>query len=316
MRTDDGAPRRVGIELEFTGLTLEQVTATVSAVAGGEVEFDSAAQSTIETGAYGAFRVELDWAWLKERAAESEIEGEGSEWVEFLRRAAELVVPVEVVCPPIELAQLGIVDDLIAALRERGARGTDDSPLAAYGVHVNAEASSLEPASVLSIVRAFGLLQWWLVDHHEVDLSRRISPYIDLYPESYVAELAECEDDSRDVLFDGYLESNATRNRALDLLPLLAEIDESRVRARVDDPRINPRPAYHYRMPNCSIEREGWSAAHAWNPWVVVERVADARADLAALSAEFVEQRRPLLGINRARWVEHMDDWLCRRGWA
>ena len=53
-------------------------------------------------------------------------------------------------------------------------------------MHVNAEAPSLEPADVLAVVRAFGLLQWWLVDRHEVDLSRRMSPYIDLYPEAYV----------------------------------------------------------------------------------------------------------------------------------
>lgn len=314
--TAAGAARRVGFELEFTGLSLEQTTAIVARVLDGQPTQRSLAHSTVATPELGAFQVELDWAYLKERAAEARVSGEGTEWVAFLRQAAEWVVPLEVVCPPVSLDRLAVLDALVEALRESGARGTDDSPLAAYGVHVNAEAASLEVDEVQRVVCAFGLLQWWLVDRHAVDLARRISPYIDLYPEAYVARLADDGPDTLDDLFDSYLEHNATRNRALDLLPLLAEIDEGRVRARVDDPRIKPRPAFHYRLPNCSVERDDWSLAQAWNLWVVVERVADSDADLRALSSAFRDAHRPLLGVSRAGWVEHVEDWLCGRGWA
>jgi len=315
-RTQCGALRRVGFELEFTGLTLERATEIVARVTAGEAEFRSEVQSVVESEGLGAFDVELDWAYLKDRAARAQVAGEGHEWVAFLRQAAEGVVPMEIVCPPIALDDLDVLDDLVGALRAAGARGTEDSPLAAYGVHVNAEAPSLEPGEVLAVVRAFGLLQWWLVDRHEVDVSRRISPYIDLYPEAYVEHLTADGANTRDALFDGYLEHNPTRNRALDLLPLLAAIDEPRVRARVDDSRIKPRPAYHYRLPDCLLERRDWSLADAWNPWVVVERVAADRDGLEALSRAFRAARRPLLGVSRGAWVETLEDWLCRRGWA
>jgi hypothetical protein len=315
-RTSGGDLRRVGFELEFTGLTLERTAAVVAAALGGKARLDSAAQATVEGRELGEFRIELDWAYLKERAAEAQRAGEGQEWVSFLRQAAEWVVPMEIVCPPVAIDRLEALDAMIGALRGEGARGTDDSPLAAYGVHVNAEAPDLEPAAVLRVVRAFGLLQWWLVDRHAVDLTRRISPYIDLYPEAYVAALVQDGGETRDALFDGYLSFNATRNRALDLLPLLACIDEPRVRARVDDPRIKARPAFHYRLPDCHVERPGWTLAEAWNLWVVVERVAGDEAALGALGQAFEEQRWPLLGVGRGAWVDHVAEWLWRRGWA
>ena len=306
----------MGFELEFTGLTLEQTTDIVARVTAWRSEIRSEVESTVRSDGLGDFQVELDWAWLKERAAQAQVAGEGREWVSFLRQATEWVVPMEIVCPPIALDDLGVLDELVAALRAAGGRGTEDSPLAAYGVHVNAEAPSLEPADVLAVVRAFGLMQWWLVDRHRVDLSRRISPYIDLYPEAYVLDLAGDAGETVDVLFDGYLEHNPTRNRALDLLPLLADIDEPRVRAQVDDPRIKARPAYHYRLPNCLLERAEWTLGDAWNPWVVVERVADDRAELDSMARAFRAGHRPLLGVSRARWVETLEDWLCRLGWA
>jgi hypothetical protein len=315
-RSADGGLRRVGFELEFTGLTLEQTAGVVAAALGGEARLDSVAQAVVASRELGEFGIELDWAYLKRRAAEVALAGEGREWVTFLRQAAEWVVPMEIVCPPIALDRLEALDAMVAALRAEGARGTDDSPLAAYGVHVNAEAPDLGPMAVLRVVRAFGLLQWWLVDRHEVDLTRRISPYIDLYPEAYVAALVQDGGETRDALFDGYLSYNATRNRALDLLPLLACIDEQRVRAQVDDPRIHARPAYHYRLPDCHVERPGWTLAEAWNLWVVVERVAGDEAALGALGQAFEEQRWPLLGVGRGAWVEHVEDWLWRRGWA
>ena len=88
------------------------------------------------------------------------------------------------------------------------------------------------------------------------------------------------------------------------------------MRAQVDDPRIKARPAYHYRLPNCLLERAEWTLGDAWNPWVVVERVAHDRAELDAMARAFRAGHRPLLGVSRARWVETLEDWLCRLGWA
>ena len=100
---------------------------------------------------------------------------------------------------------------------------------------------------------------------HQVDFTRKLSPYLDLYPEAYLkAVLSESHPDM-DWILSTYLEHNATRNRALDMLPMLAEIDEQQVRSVVDDPKIKARPTFHYRLPNCLIEMPNWSLASSWN---------------------------------------------------
>ena len=59
------------------------------------------------------------------------------------------------------------------------------------------------------------------------------------------------------------------------MLPLFAWIDEDRVRTTIDDPRIKPRPTFHYRLPNAQVSDSLWSLAEDWNRWVVVETLAD-----------------------------------------
>jgi hypothetical protein len=111
-------------------------------------------------------------------------------------------------------------------------------------------------------------------------------------------------------IFADYLEHNARRNRALDLLPLLAQVDEQRVRCAVDDPRIKSRPAFHYHLPNCHIEHPDWSLASSPNTWCVVGRLAERKDDLDNLAAEFLAADRPLLGVGRSDWVAFIDQWL------
>ncbi len=262
----------------------------------------------------GEFHVEMDRAYLKRKAAQIEQEEEDDgEWIERLSQVAALLVPVEVVCPPIPVADLGALEPMVAALREAGAVGTEESLLAAYGVHINTEISRLDASTLHSYLRAFAVLQWWLVDAHEVDVTRKVTPYIDLFPEAYLKQVLSESESTMDEIFANYLEHNASRNRALDLLPLLAEIDEKRVRDAVDDPKIKARPAFHYRLPNCNIETAGWSLAESWNTWCVVERLADRKGDLDALAAEFLASDRPFLGVSRSGWTRIVDQWLKDR---
>jgi len=220
---------------------------------------------------------------------------------------------VEVVCPPIPLNNLSVLTPMVRGLREAGAMGTEESLIAAYGVHVNTEIPRLDADTLFSYLRAFAILQWWLVDAHEVDATRRISPYIDLYPQAYVRQVLSRSESTVDQIFTDYLEHNASRNRALDLLPILAEIDSDRVREAVDDPRIKARPAFHYRLPNCQIEHPDWSLSGAWNTWCVVERLADREDDLDVLAGEFLAADRPILGVGRSDWVRFIDRWLKDR---
>lgn len=313
---DDGGNRRVGFELEFSGIDLEATAAALQSALGAELQSETAAERVLQVESLGEFRVELDWEYLKDKAAEEGRSATQEQWLERLSDAAALVVPVEVVCPPIALSDMAVLDPMVKALRAAGAVGTEESLLAAYGVHVNPELPALDAATVYPVIRAFCLLQWWLVDRHAVDATRKLSPYIDLYPADYVERVLSTPTAGMDEIIEGYLEHNASRNRALDLLPLLAEIDETRVRAAVDDARIKARPTWHFRMPDCHIEREDWSLAESWNTWCMVEKLAHRPAELEALAEQFLAADRLLLGVHRGRWVEQLDQWLEDRGLA
>lgn len=304
---DDGSPRMVGFELEFSGITLDETAAAVQSALGGVRCSETVAERVLRVTGIGDFNVQLDWAYLKRKAAKNE---ENDEWLERLSQAAALLVPVEVVCPPIPITELAALVPLVAGLREAGAVGTEESLLAAYGVHINTEIPAVDAGTLFAYLRAFAVLQWWLVDAHEVNATRKVSPYVDLYPEAYVKQLLSRSNSTMDELFVDYLEYNASRNRALDLLPLLAEIDEKRVRSSIDDPKIKARPAFHYRLPNCHIERPDWSLSGPWNTWLVVEKLADRADDLDELSAAFIDAERRILGVNRSDWVDFIDRWL------
>ena len=310
---EDGTPRMVGFELEFSGISLNQAAQAVLSALGGELASESSAERIIQTSSFGEFIIELDWDFLKRKASGTDRGEEGSEWLEPLSQAAALLVPVEVVCPPVPLTDLSVLTPMVRGLREAGAIGTEESFIAAYGVHINTEIPRLDADTLFSYLRAFAILQWWLVDAHEVDATRKVSPYIDLYPQSYLRQVLCKSESTMDEIFDDYLEHNASRNRALDLLPMLAEIDGERVRKEVDDPKIKARPAFHYRLPNCHIERPDWSLAGAWDPWCVVEHLAGREADLDALAGEFLAADRPILGVGRSAWVAFVDQWLKDR---
>ncbi|MCW8908879.1 MAG: amidoligase family protein [Sedimenticola sp.] len=310
---ENGELRRVGFELEFTGLDLDQTVAALESSLGGSAEATSAAEQRLCVDGLGTFNIELDWGYLKQVAEKNAKNGDAGDWVELLSQAASLLVPMEVVCPPIPISRLQQLEPMIEALRKAGAIGTRNSPVAAYGVHVNTEIPRLDAPTLFAYLRAFGLLQWWLVKDMQVDMARRISPYIDLYPQSYLERLLSGSAPTLDQLFADYLELNPTRNRALDMLPMLAHIDRERVRRALDDPRIKARPAFHYRLPDCHIEQAGWSLRDAWNNWLLIERLAHLPEALDELAGAFLDSGRPIIGISRSAWVEQMDRWLKER---
>jgi hypothetical protein len=265
-----------------------------------------------------SFKGRLHWNYLKRKAEENEQEKQNEDWtalltekwVDLLAQASTLLVPVEIACPPIAIADLDALLPMVDALREAGAVGTEESLLAAYGVHINTEIHSLDATTLFSYLKAFAILQWWLVDAHEVDVTRKISPYIDLYPEAYLKKLLSQPQPSMEQIFADYLEYNPSRNRALDLLPMLAHIDRVAVQNTVNDPRIQARPTFHYRLPNCQIDRKNWSLSDCWNKWWVVEQLAYRSKDLDKLSLDFLIAERPVFGVNRSDWVEFIDRWL------
>jgi hypothetical protein len=311
---DAGEPRRVGFELEFSGVPLDTASSALADALGVRRRVVSEAEHRVVSPALGDFRVEVDWRFLKKKAAENAADDSDGEWIAALSQLASLVVPLEVVCPPIAVDELSALDDLVLSLRNAGATGTSDSPLAAYGVHINAEAPSLDATTLRGYLRAYCLLQWWLLSEHDIDTTRRLSPYVDLYPEAYLHAVHDPAISSLEGLIDLYLEHNPTRNRALDMLPLFSSVDEARVQRVVADPLINARPAFHYRLPDCHIEKVDWSLARPWKRWCVVEALAADESALDELALRFSAAKRPIIGVDRGAWVREIGQWLADHG--
>ncbi|MCB1844939.1 MAG: amidoligase family protein, partial [Halioglobus sp.] len=200
---------------------------------------------------------------------------------------------------------------LVGSLRKAGALGTSESLLYAFGVHINAEIPATDALTITRYLRAFALAQDWLVEVHRVNLSRRVAPFIDLYSSGYRKTLLAYTDDTTlDTVIDDYLHFNPTRNRALDMLPLFKHIDEARVNEAVSDARVNARPTFHYRLPNCEINLPGWSLAHCWNPWCVLEALAGDPALLDELAAQYRAYDAHLINLRRPPWHRRLDELL------
>jgi hypothetical protein len=312
-RTDnaDGGPRRVGVELEMAGLRPQQVAEIVTDIVGGRVEIDNAFVTRVVDTELGDFQVELDADLLKSRQYQKLLadigidigEGDEREQIEsVLSRVAGLVVPLELVGPPAPWTELPRLDRLREALRRAGARGTHASAFYAFGMQLNIEAASLEAEDILRLLQAFLLSYDELIEAEQVDLSRRITPYVQPFPEEFVVHALQPDyAPTMSQLIDDYLRLTPTRNRPLDLLPLFAHLDESRVMsAPVETNLIKPRPAYHYRLPNCLIDEEDWSLATVWNRWVDIERLAGDRKRLERRC-----RRRITSSSALRRWLSH-----------
>lgn len=315
-RRQDGTLRRVGIELEMQGIELPKLAGLVASHFGGTASPLGRYEYQIDGDPAGAWRVELDFEYLKRRGRQAFGDGllaqldEAAE--ELLATGSQALVPAEVVSPPLPMDRIADTDTLIAELRDAGARGTRDGLVFAFGLHLNPEMPDTEAATVTAYLKAFLCLFDWLRMRARVDLLRRLTPYIDAFPADYVRHvMAPGYQPGIEDLIDDYLQANATRNRALDLLPLFAHLDEPRVRASIDDPRIKPRPALHYRLPNCEIDEPGWGVRQSWQDWLQVECMA---ADPARLNAA-CEAYAAFLGNPLERllesWAEGVEPWLC-----
>lgn len=289
-----GKPRRVGVELEMTGLELNDIAELVAEHFRLSISTDGRYRRVLGGDEAGDWVVELDFELLRKLGHEERDETvlldelmDSAEGV--LKTFAELVVPLELVSPPLPMRRLDDIEDIIALLRDAGAKGTSDSFSYAFGMQFNPEIPSEDPAVITAYLQAFLCLYEWLLVRADINLTRRITSYVDPFPTDYVRKVIRA-DYRPDIgtLIDDYLEHNPTRNRALDFLPLFLFLDEERVRAVTDEPLIKARPTFHYRLPDCEIHLPGWGLHVAWDDWLEVEALAADRERLAASCAHYL----------------------------
>jgi hypothetical protein len=311
-----GELRRVGLELEIGHLPLESVLELVQRSMGGRVEQASPAQGKVADTPLGSFAVELDSRALKERAylrplamVGLEPESSVSQLIESsVVRVSRELVPIEVVTPPIPWDRLHELDPLWTSLRDAGAEDTHASVLYAFGLHLNPEVPDFEARTIAGYLQAFLLLEPWLVAATEVDLSRRIAPYIRPFPAEYrQLILAPDYEPDLETLIAHYLEHNPTRNRPLDLMPLFVHATHADYSARMEDwALVKPRPTFHYRLPNSEIQRPNWSPAVDWNRWIAVERLASTPELLPAMLVDWTQMAEGSEAPPNQAWLAHL----------
>jgi hypothetical protein len=319
-RTVAGEVRRVGLELEFAHVAVDEAAEIVARTFGGRVTNESAAKSKVEGTPLGTFQVELDSTPVRERRYLEPLEklgldseGPTADALEgAVVRLAREIFPVEIVTPPIPWTELGALDPLWAALRAAGARDTRASFFYAFGLHMNPELPDLEASTVVECLRSFFLLEDWIRARADIDISRRAAPYVDPFPETYrrrVIDPSYAPDWAAFV--SDYVPSNPTRNRSLDLLPLIAHAWPADLGDQIENwSKVKPRPAFHYRLPNSELNQPAWTPAVDWNRWVAVERVADDRALLDELAREYLRRWETASTSEPLAWTEFVANHL------
>lgn len=317
----DGHPRRVGFELEFAGLSPEGAAGAIQEAFGGEVQSDSRFVKRVTGTAWGDFTVELDARVLKQRSYRNLLSQMGFDLDdrtldsldEQVLRLASAVVPVEVVSPPLPVAEAGQIESLREALRRRLAQGTRAGLVYAFGLHLNPELPELDVDTIRSTLQAYLLLLPWLKWRDDTDAVRRLTPFIQDFPGDYVRRLLRPGyRPGLSAFIDEFLAYNTTRNRSLDLMPLLTHLDPGRVRrALPEDPLTQARPTWHYRLPNCLVDDPAWRIARPWGDWLMVERLAGDPQGLEALMADWWARG---FSLTEHRWIQHVDRCLARLG--
>ena len=319
LKNAEGQMRRVGVELEISGLELDALAECVAEFLGLRMEATGRYERLLTGDAAGDWMVELDFDLLKKLGREPHMAGApvvdfGRTAEEILAWAAELLVPLEIISPPLPLTRLHEVETLIVRLRAAGAKGTSDSIVNAFGMQFNPELPSFEPELITASLKAFLCLYDWLFERADIDLSRRVTSYVNPFPAGYVEKVIAADyRPGLATLIDDYLAFNPTRNRALDMLPLFMFLDEKRVRAKADDVLIKARPTFHYRLPDCDIHKPEWGLYVAWNDWVEVERLAADNQRLEACCAAYREYLDDPLQRLFGDWPATVErEWLGR----
>jgi len=302
-RTASGTIRRVETGLSFAGLGERSVARLAQAQLGGRIERLSDDAFLLAQSALGDLRIGRDTGF-RDRAlhrmpqAGPDLSG--------------LPVPVRIDTAPLPPERLAQLDALRAALHDHGATGSRDGALLGFGLSFQTAIAGDTVHDILPVVRAYALLEDWLRKADRIPGTRRIVPHADPYPAAFVDDLArDAPNWSRDAFWCIYLHYNPTRNRGLDLLPLIAAFDPGRTDGLRDRTGpVTPRAAFHYRLPDARPEQEGWTIAYEWNRWVAVERLAADPQLGARLAGDWQEHRaatRPA-----SDWLAHVDGFLAR----
>ncbi|OCX66158.1 hypothetical protein BFP70_06415 [Thioclava sp. SK-1] len=286
----DGAPRRTGVEVEFAGIDEGRTAQLAVQALGGTARMVNDKDWVVEGSCIGTLQIYLDLALRKH------IQGPLKD---LGMRLGREVVPVEIVTEPLTRDQMTQLDRLIAVLRAHGAKGTEQSAFYGFGLHLNPEIAG--PDAVVRPLLAYAVLEDWMRKTWPIEATRATLPFTDRYPEKLIRALVELGPDAPlpDVI-RCYREATLSRNHGLDMLPVFVELHPEIIAAQDGKGgTVKPRPAFHFRLPDCRISDPDWSIETEWRRWHLVEQVAGNTALLRRLCRAWTDQHSGMqfLGI-------------------
>jgi len=324
LKNSTGEERTVGYEFEFTGIEIAEVASMVIELYGGKIKKISTYEIEVHDTDFGTFKLELDAQLLRDKKYEKLLQAVGIDIKDIrdidgkekrLMEMAATIVPYEIVTPPIPISRMDALDLLVDKLKEKKVKGTGSSFLYAFGMHINPEVPSGDVKSILNHLRACVMLDPWIREEADINMSRRITPFIDPYSENYIRHILDpgYSPDLKSFIED-YFEFDNSRNRVLDLLPLFLHLDEKTTTSMIEEELTSSRPTYHYRLPDCSFEKKEWTPALEWNRWVQVERLADDEDRLEQLSRYWLKlSNNSIIGF-KTKWIEKMAEQVSGDG--
>lgn len=320
INNQDGQERSVGFEFEFTGVEMNDAAEMICELYGGKVEQISGYEYKVKDTEFGEFSLELDASLFLNKKYEKVLKTVGldvnklknkEKLEEALRDMASTVVPFEIITPPIGFSDLKRLNELVDRLREWKAKGTGDSFFYAFGLHLNPEVPELSADSLLRHLKAYVMLDGWIRKDADVNISRKLTPYINEYEMDYIRFiLREDYQPALKELIRDYFTFKNSRNRPLDMLPVFMFMEKEFTSGLMKEELTSARPTFHYRLPNCSLGDESWSLAAEWNRWVLVEKLADDEQSLSQYSRAFLNMDDKSVFSMKKKWVELMDRWV------
>lgn len=297
--------------MEYSNLSLLKSAAVVSSLFGGNISHINKYKIILKDTKYGDFTFELDALFLQKIESKglftkltSVIGAISSDISDMLEKTSQKFIPFEISAPPIPISKLPLLDNMVDKLRLQGALGTTYSFQYAFGVHFNIEPPSDDIGDILKIFKSFLILQKWIEVQSEVDIARKISPFINDFPREYIRLVVDKRyNPDKERFMEDYIFFNPTRNRVLDMLPMLAYWDEKKVRKHLPDEKINPRPTYHYRLPNSKIDLFRWNLSVEFQLWVIVELLANNEKFFEEMSEKFLTRINKTI-FSKDEWVE------------
>lgn len=317
---EEGEERSVGFEFEFTGVEMSDAAELIADLYGGNAHQHSAYEYRVEGTRFGTFSLELDASLLLNKKYEEILGSVGinigtfknkDKLEETLREMASTVVPFEIITPPIHLSELEELNELVNELRRWKAKGTGSSFFYAFGLHLNPEVPSFTADSITRHLKAYVLLDAWIRKDAEIDISRKLTPYINEYKSDYIRYILQKDyKPDLETLIRDYMKFDNSRNRPLDLLPLFMHLKPELTNSLLNEELTSARPTYHYRLPNCSIEDESWSLEEEWNRWCIVEQLANDEKSLQQYARLYLNMDDHSLFSIKKKWIKIIEKWV------